>query len=289
MRTAFWESVVDGGYRLPGGRLEDLTSELVAMLGDPDPHVRDELAYAVLATWVDEGVYDDLLLGLGDGLVVALRAGLGEDGTDSVLRRSFAALVLAAVVVRDSHVHALHPHQVLAWADRALAWFPAERDLRGRDPRLGWVHAVAHGADLLGALAGSRHLAGEELVVLLDVVADRLLRPTTYCFQYGEDDRLGLATMAVLHRDLVDVEACETWLARLQAPFDDGTDPFAPVPANVAAYVRALHLQLLLGVDRTPTQWTSLEPGRPPAVRGDLLLSLQALLRRTAPHVLRQS
>ncbi len=58
------------------------------MLGSPDPEQRDGIAYPALATWIDRGVYDDLLVGLGDGMAAGLTVGLGEDGTDSVFRRS---------------------------------------------------------------------------------------------------------------------------------------------------------------------------------------------------------
>ena len=96
--------------------------------------MRDDIAYSVLSTWISDGVYDELLAGLGDGLALGLRVGLGEDGTDTVLRRSFSALCLAAVVARDNTVHTLHPTTVLTWADRSVAWFLAERDLRGWVP-----------------------------------------------------------------------------------------------------------------------------------------------------------
>ena len=125
--------------------------------------------------------------------------------------------------------------------------------------------------------------------MLLDVVAERLLKPTRHRWMHGEDDRLALATMSMLHRDLLPAEQCETWLERLEAPFTGRFDPFAPQPSNVAGFLRALHLQLLLGVDRTPTQALSADPWRPPDVRGDLLIALQRLLRRSAPSVLRQA
>jgi Protein of unknown function (DUF2785) len=289
VRTAFWESVVQGGCRVPDDApLQELTAELVTMLGDPDQHVRDDLAAGVLSAWVADGTYDELLPGLGDGLVHALRQGIGEDGTGSVLRRSWSALVLTAMVGRDADVHVLLPQQVLAWADRAVAWFLAERDLRGWDPGLHRVGAVAHGADLLATLAASRHLQADELHVLLDVIAERLLLPTSYRWLRGEDDRLALATMSVLHRDLVAADACEAVLDRLGAAFADDSDPHAPVPSNVSAYLRALHLQLLLGVDRAPSQAHGPDPARHPQVRGDVLLALQDLLRRSAPHVLRR-
>ena len=293
MRLSYWERVVADGYRVPhGAALDDLTTDLVKMLGDGDPRVRDDIAYSVLSTWVSEGVYDELLAGLGDGLVLGLRVGLGEDGTDTVLRRSFSAVGLAAVIARDNAVHTLHPTTVLTWADRSVAWFLAERDLRGWVPERGWVHAVAHGADLLGTLAASRYLGSEELRVLLDVIAERLLIPTEHRFAAGEDDRLAFATMSLLHRDLVSVDELESWLDRVAALW---TDPVTPgeresaTRTNAVAYARALHLQLLLGVTGTPVQDSMAIPAVNPGCRPDLLIALQRSLRSSAPLIFRRA
>jgi hypothetical protein len=293
VRLSYWERVVADGYRVPhGAALDDLTTDLVKMLGDGDPRVRDDIAYSVLSTWVSEGVYDELLAGLGDGLVLGLRVGLGEDGTDTVLRRSFSAVGLAAVIARDNAVHTLHPTTVLTWADRSVAWFLAERDLRGWVPERGWVHAVAHGADLLGTLAASRYLGPEELRVLLDVIAERLLIPTEHRFAAGEDDRLAFATMSLLHRDLVSVDELESWLDRVAALWADPLTPGERESAtrtNAVAYARALHLQLLLGVTGTPVQDSMAIPAVNPGCRPDLLIALQRSLRSSAPLILRRA
>ena len=293
MRLSYWERVVADGYRVPyGAALDDLTTDLVKMLGDGDPRVRDDIAYSVLSTWVSEGVYDELLAGLGDGLVLGLRVGLGEDGTDTVLRRSFSAVGLAAVIARDNAVHTLHPTTVLTWADRSVAWFLAERDLRGWVPDRGWVHSVAHGADLLGTLSASRYLGSEELRVLLDVIAERLLIPTVHRFAAGEDDRLAFATMSLLHRDLVSVDVLESWLDRVATLWADPLTPGERESAtrtNAVTYARALHLQLLLGVTGTPVQDAMAVPAVNPGCRPDLLIALQRSLRTSAPLILRRA
>jgi hypothetical protein len=293
VRLSYWERVVADGYRVPhGAALDDLTTDLVKMLGDGDPRVRDDIAYSVLSTWVSEGVYDELLAGLGDGLVLGLRVGLGEDGSDTVFRRSFSAVGLAAVIARDNAVHTLHPTTVLTWADRSVAWLLAERDLRGWVPERGWVHAVAHGADLLGTLAASRYLGSEELRVLLDVIAERLLIPTEHRFAAGEEDRLAFATMSLLHRDLVSVDELESWLDRVAALWADPVTPGERESAtrtNAVAYARALHLQLLLGVTGTPVQDSMAIPAVNPGCRPDLLIALQRSLRSSAPLVLRRA
>ena len=159
-------------------------------------------------------------------------------------------------------------------------WLLRERDLRGFVPGKGWAHAVAHGADALGTLARSPHVAAAELTVILDVIADRLLLPVDRLFSNGEPDRLAAATMEVLRRNLLSLRLVEPWIARIVAgamtkgSYDD-RDPHL-VGGNAEAYLRALHLQLALGP-------------RPPEVRSDLLLVLVDALRTTNPHYLQQT
>lgn len=279
MESAFWDRVVAEGHGVPSGLpLADLTAELTAMLGDTDPRRRDRIGFEVLARWVSDGVYDDLLQGLGDGMASGLGVGLGETGTDTIFRRSFSALVLAECVRRDNEVHVLPPDSVLSWGDRVASWLVRERDLRGFVPGKGWAHAVAHGADALAALARSEAMGRLELTVLLDVIADRLLQQTYHRFVHGEDDRLAAATMEILRRDLLGLEVLEPWLARLGAaarPAPDAgvdRDPYA-VAGDVQGFLRALHLQLALSP-------------RPPAHRADLLLAVIEQLRATNAETL---
>ena len=282
MESAFWDRVVAEGHKVPAGRpLADLTAELTTMLGSTDPYLRDGIAFPTLSTWISEGVYDDLLEGLGDGMTAGLAIGVGEDGTDSVFRRSFSALVLAVCLERTTTLGAggVSHETVLGWGDRLAGWLVRERDLRGFVPGKGWAHAVAHGADALGELADAPAIGRLELTVLLDVVADRLLLPTHARLVHGEDDRLAMATMRILRRDLVSLEVLEPWLARLAehavpTAREEGTedDPWL-VTGNVQAYLRALHLQLALAP-------------RPPACRADLLLALIGELKRANPHTL---
>jgi hypothetical protein len=290
---SYWERVVADGYRVPhGAALDELTTDLVAMLGDPDQRVREDIAFAILSTWTNEGVYDDLLTGLGDGLLVGLKAGLGEDRTSSVLRRTLSAMALSAVVRRDNIIQTLPPTTVLTWADRSVAWFLAERDLRGWVPEVGAIRAIAHGADLIGALSASRYIGPEELKVLLDVIVERLRVPTEYRFVAGEEERLAYATMSLLHRDVVGSETIEGWLDRLAGAWADSPEPDAEaggaaVRANCIAYARALHLQLLLGVVGTPTQQIIGRPGATPSCRPDMLIALQRAIRTSDPAIFR--
>jgi uncharacterized protein DUF2785 len=279
MSIGYWEQVQRAGFEVPSDRpLDELTAELTAMLGSTRPEVRDGTAFPALATWIDNGVYDDLLAGLGDGMVAGLSVGLGEDGTDTVFRRSFSALILGACIERDNARHLLPGAKILEWGDRAATWFLTERDTRGYVTDKGWAHAIAHGADTLGALGESPHLAGPEHAVLLDIIAERLLeQPSDAPLAAGEPDRIAAAVMQVLRRNTLGVDALEPWVHRIGAAANPygGTvdhDPYA-VTAAPQAFLRALFLHLSLGHDQ-------------PAVRPDLLLVVIDALRLTnAPYL----
>jgi hypothetical protein len=272
MSTAYWQQVRSAEMKVPTDRpLADLTAELTTMLGSTDPVERDEIAYPILATWISEGVYDDLLAGLGDGMATGLTQGLGETGTDSVFRRTFSVLVLAECIERDNAESLLPPTKILDWGDRVTGWFVRERDVRGFVPEKGWAHAVAHGADAIRVLADSPHFGLNELTVLLDVVADRVIIETPIPLSSGEPDRLAHATMGILRRRLVPLRIIEPWLARLTAAATrDGTpghDPYLST-GGPEGFLRALHLQVALAPE-------------PIDVRADLLLELVAALRTT--------
>jgi hypothetical protein len=277
MTRAYWSNVKASGLAVPEDRpLADLTTELTTMLGSPDPHMRDGLAYPALATWVDRGVYDDLIAGLGDGMCAGLTVGLGEQDTDSVFRRAFSVLVLAECIDRDNEQGLLPALKLLEWGDHIASWYLRERDVRGFVPGKGWAHAVAHGADAIGVLARSPHFGRNELTVLLDVIGDRVLAPVDAPYAHGEPDRMAMATMTVLRRNLVPLSVVEPWVARITADaelaYDGETDPFLK-SANAEAFLRALHLQLAIAPNS-------------PDVRPDLLLVVMSALRSTNPSYL---
>ncbi|HSF35436.1 MAG TPA: DUF2785 domain-containing protein [Nocardioides sp.] len=279
MSIGYWDRVQAAGFEVPADRpLDDLTAELTTMLGSTDPEVRDGTAFPALATWIERGVYDDLLAGLGDGMVAGLSVGLGESGTDTVFRRSFSALIVGACLERDNEQHLLPVGKILDWGDRVAVWFLTELDTRGFVPDKGWAHAVAHGADTLGALGESPHLGAAEHEAVLDVLAERLLRQSVdQPLTAGEPDRMAAAAMQILRRDTLGTDVLEPWVHRLGAaanPFGGPVDhdPYAPTAAP-QAFLRALFLQL------------SLSPS-PPAIRSDLLLVVIDALRMTnAPYL----
>ena len=278
MPGQYWKQVHASGLEVPSDRpLDDLTAELTRMLGDTDPEARDGTAYPTLATWVERGVYDDLLSGLGDGMAAGLGVGLGERDTDSVFRRSFSALVLGECIGRDNQRPLVVGSKVLEWGDRVATWLLRERDLRGFVPGKGWAHAVAHGADALGTLAelaARQHRRADRdprrdrrpaAAAGRPALHQRRARPA----RRGDDE--GAAPQRARRCGSSSRGSPGSSPAPRPASYDD-RDPHL-VSGNAEAFLRALHLQLALGP-------------RPPEVRSDLLLVVVDALRTTNPHYL---
>ena len=110
----------------------------------------------------------------------------------------------------------------------ALAYLAAERDLRGIEPRVGWIHATAHTADLLKFLARNPR------------------------FTHAEDERLAAALLSVARRSDFDPAALDPWLERFVALEKRVWQQSPPeVPAldaaqNARNLLRSLHLLLAM-------------------------------------------
>jgi len=213
----FWRDIANRHYEVPSGEsVSVLAHQLSAMLASPDPELRDDLAYSILAHWIARGnLQADDLQKLADEWVANLSEGIGESGTNSVLKRSFSALCLSSIAerdVKDQFLDASHYHQLVA---AAVAYLQAERDLRGYDEKLGWIHATAHTSDLLQALASNALLTSEESSVILGAIVERLASAPDVYVQ-GEQDRMAQAVLAVAQRTELREEIFESWLARLQ-------------------------------------------------------------------------
>jgi hypothetical protein len=239
-----WAQVRDDGYPVPGDRsVDELVAELTGMLRSPDPIVRDRQAYSVLATWIGRGVLSTRQLrALGDEMVPRF-------GDSEIQVRTFAPLILDAVVSAGVFE--------ASWVPPFERWYVAEEDLRGYDAKLGWLHAVAHGADLLGTLG--LHSAVEP-VQMLRLGIGRLLTPTGYVLRDMEDDRLGYALAATLTRDeLTEADATEWLDPALRAFSNPPAEGIAPEVTNTIRTLRALYVLVDQGV-RVPAGAAMLTP-----------------------------
>jgi len=283
--VTLWQRIKDDDFRPPAGyAVDELVAELEHMLTYADSRQRDDLAFEILGEWLQAGRCDHDLAGLGDRMAAGLLRGIGEVGTDSIFGRSFSAVVLGLVVERDNAVHRLGPADLARWIGGFTMWWELEGDLRGAvDAQRGWAHALAHGADAIASLARSRLLGTTQARALLGSVVIRLRTTDGWALLASEDDRLAYATMALLHRgdltvaDLSEVLAPLHTLGRQRLRVD--LDPEACAWINSLNWLRALDLQLRLGVQPMPWYAPDGHFDRPIPQREHILATVEAALR----------
>lgn len=258
-----WQALCSDGYAVPEeADMPALVRELEALLASPDPVERDEWGYSFVATWLRRGLIPPgLRVDLGDEMARRLTS-------DDIWVRTFAPLVLDALVTYGTFE--------ARWVDPFARWYETEADLRGLDPDLGWLHAVAHGADLLGTLG---HHDDVRPADMLELAARRLTRPTDHLWGAGEDERLGHAIgLTLTHPRLAEAEALG-WIRSVAAGCADAV-PGAP-PAWLSNAARTLRVVMVL-------TWTGVRAENLPttplrhadAVRAELVSALHTL----TPH-----
>jgi len=233
----FWRTIAKNHYAVPvGEEVFPLVRELSGYLGSPDPELRDDLAYSILAVWIvrQKQLPAEELLTLLEEWQGNLRDGIGEAGMDSVFKRSFSALCLELLAERDLKEPFLGETRYRNLVDEALLYLRSERDLRGFDAKKGWIHATAHTADLLAALAENRLFTQQDHSRVLEAIAERLASANEI-FSYGEQDRLSAVAAAMIARNDFDNAQWNSWVAKLDK---EDSSLWKDVPPKVQALAR---------------------------------------------------
>jgi len=247
---------------VPEGELAfDLVREAVSFLGSTDPEWRDDVGYGVVASCV----YEKRLLtpeerrALVTHLSENLRRRIGGTGGDSVLLRSFSALDLSIFAALENALPALDGDDYRRLVDAALAYLRDERDLRGFEPGVGWIHATAHTGDLLKFLARDSRFTPADQRLLLDGVWAKVTAPGTPVFTHAEDERLGAAVLSVVRRSDFEPSLLDPWLTRFVDLEKQVWSRSPPDPAvldaaqNARSLLRSLYVLLSLPAATGPT------------------------------------
>jgi hypothetical protein len=121
--------------------------------------------------------------------------------------------MLSVVIARDNADPFLQAREFRRVFDEALEYLRKEQDVRGYDPRLGWMHSAAHTADLLKFLARSAQVTKDDQRAMLDAIAEKM-RTAPAVFTYGEDERMARAVLSIVNRADFDQEGFRSWLMR---------------------------------------------------------------------------
>lgn len=184
--------------------------ELAACLGDPDPAVRDGIAFEALQHLMrSRQLRASTMLALLSDLSARLTAPEGAG-----FERPFAALVLAEVARADRIEAYLTPTQRAALLDTAINYLINVRDYRGFDQAEGWRHGVAHGADLMLQLALNPAIEKPELIRIRDAIATQVA-PGSHAYVFGESERLATPILYMAQRNVFSADEWTAWLTQI--------------------------------------------------------------------------
>jgi hypothetical protein len=283
----FWKALAENCVVPPGESAAALVDEAVGLLGSRSSEWRDDVGYGVVASCVYQkrALSDDERRALVERLSANLLRGIGETGSDSVLLRSFSALDLSILAALENEAPALDAAGYRRLVDAALSYLRDERDLRGIEPGVGWIHATAHTADLVKFLARDSRFAPADVQRLLEAVVVKLITPGARVFTHAEEERLAAAVASVVRRRDFDPDVLDPWLARFVAAEKQvwteapPQEPLLDAAQNGRSFLRCLYVVLSLPAVRAPG--ASVTPPAPAqTIAREKVLAALAAIRR---------
>lgn len=197
---------------------------LIACLGDPDPAVRDDFAFALWTQGLrGKHLKPDGLRHADERLATILAAPEDKAG----FHRPFAALALSEVARADRVEPFLTEAELHTLSVTGATYLRGVSDYRGFVAGEGWRHGVAHGADLLMQLSLNPRLARSDADLLLAAIAAQVAPAGSHAYVHGEARRLARPLLFLAKRTDIDDAAWAAWFqalhpgdaARWKAPY----------------------------------------------------------------------
>ncbi|MET3559194.1 hypothetical protein ABID29_002344 [Streptococcus rupicaprae] len=197
---------------------------------DPDPDIRDGLVYQTWCQAIGQGFltqddYRYLVEWCQDGPPLFDRIGEKEL---TALKRSFTTLLQVVLLWADDeqdgpYYRLMMEEERQVFFEMALDYLRLERDDRAYVEQLGWVHAIAHGADLLVQASNHSAFPPEAYGQILPLIEALFLERTS---RFRGDEELRLAPL--VFANVLTGKLCLTevthWLDHLNWPRETEVD-----------------------------------------------------------------
>ena len=190
---------------------EDLARALTGCLGDPDPEIRDGVAYTALSQMLrTQLVSIQTVMDLEADLRARLVRPADADGFEA----PFAALVLSEVARTDRITPWMGPEERDRLIAATHAYLETLTDYRGYSDSEGWRHGVAHASDILMQLSLNPQLTKPQAEAILTAIALKVGTPD-HAYVYGESERLAAPVTYLAFKETFTAEEWRAWFAGL--------------------------------------------------------------------------
>ena len=203
---------------------------LLENLGDPSPEIRDDLVFTSLARGIQEELFAQEqfhfiaeTISSNEGVEKEIdKIGL------STLERSFKALVYANLLSADANPQSIFYQRLKAdiryiLLDQGLHYLEKEEDTTGFSSQYGWVHAFAHGADLLTEVVCHPDFPINSVHEVFDILG-QIFKKISIRFTDDEDWRLARVLYEPILQGKLDQEQVASWIKTLDFPIEERED-----------------------------------------------------------------
>lgn len=200
---------------------------MLVNIGNPDPKIRHETIYILFSeglrhnSFSREQVEYIIQFVLTNNLIVKE---IGTDKSESEIVRSFSALLLALIIENENKVDTKYKNVFtekqldLIFNDVIIA-LENEVLASGYLAPYGWIHSIAHYAELLLRITNtSRYQSTDNVKVLVAIFKCLVNRKAV--FTDSEEKRLALILVALYKRDYLSVEELLEWLHQFKIYFE---------------------------------------------------------------------
>lgn len=233
--------------------LQILIERMLENIGSTDPELRDTLIFSTLGKLIMEDyLTESQMARIIDVCLDKLFLGIGEIEADLVFTRSFAALIIGAVLEKDRQQSFLQEDVVLDALEKSIEYLHLEKDIRGHVEGKGWAHSVAHGADLVAEVVKHPSFSSELNLKCLSILKECLFKEgtTKTPFVDDEEERLVFVLEALIEKGLTDSEI-DTWIAEVSGALEElhikegFSLNFFWKRSNVVDFLRGFYFRLL--------------------------------------------
>ena len=213
----------------PSYRREEI-QWLLEHLGDPSPEIRDNLVFTSLARGIQEELFTQEQFHFISETIIS------DEGVEkeidkiglSTLDRSFRALIYANLLSADANKQSIFYQGLKAdiryiLLDQGLHYLLKEKDTTGFSSQYGWVHAFAHGADLLTEVVCHPEFPNKKVHEGLDILG-QVFKRNSIRFTDDEDWRLARVLYEPILQGKIEQEQVASWIKTLDFPIEERED-----------------------------------------------------------------
>ena len=203
---------------------------LLVHLGDSSPEIRDDLVFTSLARGLQEELFTQEQFHF-IAEAVSSDGGLYKEIDKiglSILERSFRALVYTNLLSSDANQQSVFYQELKAEIRNALLnqglhYISKEKDTTGFSSQYGWVHAFAHGSDLLTEVACHPDFPKNRVHEVFGILG-QLFKRISIRFTDDEDWRLARVLYEPILKGKLAQEQVSSWIKTVDFPIEERED-----------------------------------------------------------------